>query len=78
MMIRLWRAIRVLRRHGVTVTHQEGQGPCCLFNVGDLRRVGVYEVIRRADAMPDAIVDGVDTSMVPLRMWPALSPNAFR
>lgn len=78
MMIRLWRAIRVLRHHGITVTYQEGAGPAALFNAGDLRRVGLYEVIRRADALPAAIVDDVDTSMIPLRAWPDLSPNAFR
>lgn len=48
---KLWAAIKILRECGVSVLHSEGEGICALWNVGDLRKVGYYEVIRRAKSV---------------------------
>lgn len=48
---KLWAAIKILRECGVSVLHSEGEGICALWNVGGLRKVGYFEVIRRASAL---------------------------
>lgn len=45
---KLWAAIKVLRGHGIQVTHVDGHGIAAVWNVGPLKSIGYYEVLRRA------------------------------
>ena len=73
---KLYDAIATLRKAGVLVRHIEGEGIAALWNVGELRKVGYFEVIRmsrRAEPKPDR-----DRSMRQLKEWPNLGPHAFK
>jgi len=72
----LHRAIRQLRDAGLTVRLAEGEGIFALWDVGPLKKLGYYEVLRLAHktlAPPQ-----MDQSMIPLRPWPDLAKDAFR
>lgn len=45
----LWQAIRELRAAGLAVTLAEGEGMAALWDVGPLRKLGYYEVLRLAE-----------------------------
>jgi len=47
----LWAAIKTLRDSGAVVLHAEGEGIAALWNIGQLRKVGYYEVIRMASGV---------------------------
>lgn len=75
-MSELVRAIRQLRSAGLTVRLAEGEGKAALWDVGPLKKLGYYEVLRLAHktvAPPQ-----MDSSMIPLRPWPDLAKDAFR
>ena len=69
-------ALRDLRLAGVPVRHIEGHGILALYNVGPLKKVGFYEVLRQAKKARPAVRR--DRSMVPLRPWPPMAEDAFR
>ena len=69
-------AIKTLRDCGFTVRLAEGEGIAALWNCGPLNKLGYYEVLRLAAKA--TIPPQQDASMIPLRDWPDLPPNAFK
>jgi hypothetical protein len=72
------RAILVLRKDGHTVRLVSGRGIAALWDIGPLKSVGYYEVLRRAEASYPVESKDADTSRIPLKEWPALSSGAFK
>lgn len=51
---KLWDAIKVIRKSGLLVRHVEGDGIAALWNVGPLKSIGYFEVLRRARGVVSA------------------------
>lgn len=78
-MSELVRAIRQLRSAGLTVRLAEGEGKAALWDIGPLKKLGYYEVLRLAHkTKPPVTKPQMDQSMIPLRPWPDLAKDAFR
>ena len=81
---KLWEAIKTLRDHGHVVTHIEGDGICALWNIDSLRKVGYFEVWRRAHTIRTQRrykpVDAEEPDYRPTlkQEWPDLPKDAFR
>ncbi len=72
---KLWTAIKTLRACNVTVLLSEGEGISSLFDVGGMKRIGYYEVLRQAKK---ACQPSPDESLRPLKEWPVMAKDAFR
>lgn len=75
---KLWLAIQRLRHGGEKVTYRGGVGIAALFDVGPLRKIGYYEILRQAEKHAEVHFERRDRSMIPLKEWPALSSGAFK
>ena len=73
---KLWAAIRELRECRVGVLHSEGEGIAALWNVGGLKRIGYFEVLRQAKRC--SLPSRADEDKGHVKAWPGMAKDAFK